>query len=49
MGAPLTRALVAAYLQYASLGPWYPSARMGDAALDLDLFEQPAEKKRVPQ
>jgi hypothetical protein len=38
----LTRALVAAYLEYASLGP----AR---AALHLDLFEQPGEKRIFQQ
>ena len=43
----LTRALVAAYLEYAWTHlRWVPrggcpSVRMGDAALDLDLFEQP--------
>src|SRR5512145_2772021 len=31
----LSRALVAAYRKYASLGPGYPSAGMGDAALYL--------------
>src|SRR5512134_3764886 len=34
----LTRALVAAYLEYASLGP-------ACAALHLDLFEQPGHKE----
>jgi hypothetical protein len=37
----LTRALVAAYLEYASLGP-------SRAALHLDLFEQP-DRQRVFQ
>jgi hypothetical protein len=38
----LTRALVAAYLEYASLGPGYPS-QMGDAALHMSPFDQPVE------
>jgi len=47
----LTRALVAAHLEYAWTHlrwvprPEYPSARMGDAALDLDLFEQRGGKE----
>ena len=43
-GYPRARALAAAYAEYASLGPGYPS-QMGDAALHLDLFERPGEKR----
>jgi hypothetical protein len=46
-----TSALIAAYLQYAWTHlRWaprggYPSVRMGDAALHLDHFEQPGQKR----
>ena len=42
------RALTVTYQEYASLGPGTHPTRMGDAALHLDLFEQP-ERKRVFQ
>ncbi len=42
MGTPLAQALVAAYLQYASLG-------LPHSALHLDLFEQPAQERVFQQ
>jgi hypothetical protein len=44
MGTPLALALVAAYLEYALTHlRWVP--RPACAALHLDLFEQPREKR----